>query len=216
CVTDPSDLRASRSGPGQVQLRWKWSPHGSQSLVVARPGAPPTGPDDPAALVETVHQADYARLGRYTLSLPEGTPGPWHVAVHAMTTVDGQPVTSPGLDATARTVVSVTNLEVTVSYTFRRPRLRRRSWSVTFRTEPSGSPIPPTVVVTHPRAVPLSADDGTVVATFEAGRDGDTRALPAAVDLKRTHARIFADPRSDPDGLPPIRLVHPEADAARV
>ncbi len=216
CVTDPSDLRASRAGHGQVQLRWRWSPHGTQSLVVARSGAPPTGPDDPAAFLETVHESDYSRLGRYTLTLPAGDPGPWHIAVYALVTVDGQPVTSPGQEPSARTLVSGPIPEVTVSYTFRRGRLRSRTWSLTFRTEPPGSAIPPTVVVTHPRTVPLSADDGTVVAELPASADGASFPLPDSVNLKRTRARVFADPRTDPDGLSPIRLIHPEAGATRV
>jgi hypothetical protein len=215
-LTDPSDLRASRSGNGQVQLRWRWSPLGSQSLVVARPGEPPTGPDDPAALVETVHEADYGRLGRHTLTLPSSEPRPWHVAVYALANVDGRYVTSPGREPSARTVVPGPSAEVTVSYAFRRARLRGRTWSVTFRTEPPGSPIPPTVVVAHPRTVPLSADDGEVVASFGASQDGASFQLPNGVNLKRTRARVFADPRTEPDGLPPIRLLHPEAGATRV
>ncbi len=216
CVTDPTDLRASRSGQGQVQLRWRWSPHGTQSLVILRSGTPPTGPDDPHAHIITVHESEYARQGRYTLMLPTSEPGPWHVVVYAITSVDGQPVTSPGNEPSARTVVPGPNPEITVSYGFRRPKLHRRSWSITFHTDPPNSKIPPTVVVTHPRTVPLSADDGTIVATFEAAQDGTTYALPDDVNLKRTRARVFADPRVNPDGLPPIRLVHPEAGATRV
>jgi hypothetical protein len=216
CVTDPSDLRASRAGVGQVHLRWRWSPHGNQSLVVFKSGSPPTGPDDPSAHVETVHEVDYGRQGRHTLMLPTSAPGPWHVAVYALSMADGQPVTSPGTEPTARTVVPGPNPEVTVSYAFRRGRLTGRKASVTFRTEPPGSPIPPTVLVTHSRTVPLSADDGTLVAEFPASQDGATFPLPSGVNLSRSRARIFADPRAEPDGLPPIRLRHPEAGATRV
>ncbi len=215
-VTDPTDLRAGRPANGQISLRWRWSPHGAQSLVVIRSGSPPTGPDDPLARVETVHEADYGRLGRFLLTLPSGESGPWHLAVYALATVDGSSIVSPGQEPSARTVVSGANLEVTLSYTFRRPKLRRRAWSVTFRTEPAGASIPPTVVVTHERTVPLSADDGSVVASFPASTDGATLTLPNDVDLKRTRGRIFADPRTDPNALPPIRLVHPQSDTTRV
>jgi hypothetical protein len=215
-VSDPSDLRATRAGGNVVHLRWRWSPHGAQTLVVARPGSPPTGPDDPSALVETVAEIDYARDGRYTLTLPPDEPGPWHVAVYALATVDGQPVSSPGQESSARTVVPGPNPEVTVSYTFRRGRLTGRNPSVVFRTEPPGAAVPPTVLVTHPRAVPLSPDDGAVVAEFPAARDGAVFPLPSGVNLKRARARIFADPRAEPETLAPIRLRHPEADATRV
>lgn len=216
CVTDPSDLRASRAGGGQVHLRWRWGPRGAQSLVATRAGAPPTGPEDPAARVETVHEADYARAGRHTLTLPPGETGPWHVAVYALATVDGQPVTSPGVDPTARTVVAGSNSEVTVSYTFRRARLTRRRLSLTFQTEPPGAAVPPTVLVAHPRTVPLSADDGTIVADFPAAQDGSTFPIPPGLNLSRSRARVFADPRADPDGRPPILLRHPESGATRV
>jgi len=215
-VTDPSDLRAARAGGGQVHLRWRWSPHGDQSLLVVKPGSPPTGPDDTGASVETVHEADYARQGRHTLRLPPDNPGPWHVAVYALAAVDGQPVTSPGTEPTARTVVVGPHPEVTVAYTFRRARLTGRARAVAFRTEPPGSAVPPTVLVTHPRTVPLSADDGTIAAGFPAAADGATFPLPAGVDLRRVRARIFADPRAEPDQLAPIRLRHPEAGATRV
>lgn len=216
CVADPTDLRAARAGGNLVQMRWRWSPHGAQSLVVARRGSPPTGPDDPGAVVETVHDADYARQGRFTLTLPTSEPGPWHIAVYALAMVDGRPVTSPGQEPSARTVVPGPHPEVTVSYTFRQGRLTGRKPAVVFRTEPAGSPIPPTVLVTHPRTVPLSADDGTIVAEFPAGRDGAVFSLPPGVHTARSRARVFADPRIEPENLPPIRLHHPEADATRV
>ena len=215
CVTDPSELRASRVG-NQVHLRWRWSPHGNQSLVVSKPGSPPTGPDDPSAHVETVHEADYARLGRHTIALPPGDTAPWHVAVYALATLDGRFVTSPGTDPSARTLVTGPNPEITVSYTFQRARLTARKWSITFHTEPPGAPVPPTVLVIHPRTVPLSPDDGTIVAEFPESRDGQSLPLPPDHHPRRSHARIFPDPRAEPDKLHPIRLRHPESDRTRV
>lgn len=215
CVTDPTDLRATRSG-SQVLLRWRWSPHGNQSLVVYRPGSPPTGPDDPAARVETVHEAEYSRQGRFALTLPPGDAGPWHVAVYALAVIEGQPVTSPGHEPTARTLVPGPIPEVTVVYDLRRTRLRNRKWSIFFRTEPRDASIPPTVLVAHPRTVPLSADDGTIIAEFPACRDGASFPLPPDANLGRSRTRLFADPRAEPDGLPPIRIRHPETDVTRV
>ncbi len=215
CVTDPSDLRAGRVG-NQVHLRWRWSPHGNQSLVVSKPGTPPTGPDDPSARVETVHEADYARLGRHTLALPPGDTAPWHIAVYALATLDGQFATSPGTDPSARTLIAGPNPEIVVSYTFRRARLTARKWSITFRTEPPGLLVPPTVLVTHPRTVPLSPDDGTIIAEFPESKDGQSFPLPLDSQPRRNHARIFLDPRAEPDRLHPIRLRHPESDRTRV
>ena len=216
CVADPSDLRAVRVGNGgRVHLRWRWTPRGTESLVVARSGSPPTGADDPEAIAAGVSDEEYSRLGYFGMTLPPGVPGPWHLAVFSVATVQGERVVSPGLDPSARTVVPGPNPEVTVSYTLRRPGFPGRPWSLTFRTDPANSPIPPTALVAHPRTVPLSADDGEIVFRIPAARDGETFTLPPTLDLTRRRARIYADPNADPDGLPPIRLRHPEGGATR-
>ena len=216
CVADPSDLRAVRVGNGgRVHLRWRWTPRGTESRVVARSGSPPTEADDPAAFAESVSDEEYSRLGYFGINLPPGGPGPWHLAVFSVATVQGERVVSPGLDPSARTVVPGPNPEVTVSYTLRRPGFPGRPWSLTFQTDPANSPIPPTALVAHPRTVPLSADDGEIVFRIPAARDGATFTIPPTIDLTRHRARIFADPHADPDGLPPIRLRHPEGGATR-
>ena len=117
---------------------------------------------------------------------------------------------SSGLEPTGWTVVPGPHPEITVSYTFRRPKFPGRPWSLTFRTEPAGASIPPTALVTHPRTVPLSADDGEIVGQFPAASDGSTFPISSRIDLSTHRARIFADPTLDPDSLPPIRLRHPE------
>ena len=76
--------------------------------------------------------------------------------------------------------------------------------------------MPPTVLVSHPRTVPLSADDGTIVGEFPASRDGASFPVPAGLNLGKTRARVFPDPRVAPDGRPPVRLRHPESGATRV
>ena len=222
CVADPSDLRAVRAGgsgsAGRVHLRWRWSPQGVESRVVACVGRPPVGSDDLAAISFRVFDDEYSRLGYCAITLPTAPPapaGPWHLAVFAVAVVGGDEVVSPGLDPSARTVLPGPNPEVTVAYTWRRPTFVGRHWSVTFRTDPTGSPIPPTALVTHPRTVPLSADDGAIVARFPASLDGATFTVPSLPDLTRGRARIFADPTADPEGLPPIRIRHPETGTAR-
>jgi tetratricopeptide (TPR) repeat protein len=217
CVADPSELRAVRVGTaGKVHLRWAWSPQATESLVVAKSGSAPTGADDPEAITSTVSDERYSRLRFFEIQLPTGIPGPWHVAVFSVATVQGERVVSPGLEPSARTVVPGPNPEVTVSYLLRRPRFPARTWTLSFRTEPADSPIPPTALVTLPQTVPLSAVDGEIVARFPATRDGESFTIPSNIDLTRQRARIFVDPHADPDGLPPIRLRHPEGDTARI
>ncbi len=219
CVADPSDLRAVRvGGSGRVHLRWRWSAQGAEARVVARAGSPPAGADDPLGLASDVSDEEYSRLGYFAITLPTAPSGPWHLAVFTLAMVQGEEVVSPGLDPSARTVVPGPNPEVTVSYALRRPGFTGRAWSITFRTEPAGAEIPPTALVVHPRTVPLSPDDGAIVARFPASRDGESFAIPPtnSVDLARHRARVFADPGADPDGQPPIRLRHPENGATRV
>ena len=217
CVPDPSELRATRVGHGnRIHLRWRWSPQASQALVVARPGAPPVGPHDPHAHVFPVHEGQYGHQGRFTLTLPEGEDGPWHVRVYSVAVVGDEEVVSPGLEASAAVVVPGPHPEVTVSYTFRRSSFPGRGWSLTFRTEPPGAVIPPTALVAHPRTLPLSIDDGAIVAEFPAAHDGATFPINSGIDLAKQRARIFADSRSGAADLPPIRLRHPEAGGTRV
>ncbi|MFO0908130.1 MAG: hypothetical protein U0794_07190 [Isosphaeraceae bacterium] len=163
-------------------------------------------------------EEEYNRQGQITLQLPPDAPGPWHISVVARgRTATGEVVHSPGLEPTAQTVVTGPNPEVTVAYTLRRPlRFTRRKGSVVFRTEPPGLAVPPTVLVGHPRTVPLSFDDGETLAHFPAAQDGARFELPPGVDLRKVRARIFPDPRTEPDGLGPVRFRHPETDATRV
>jgi hypothetical protein len=216
CLPDPTELRATRIGNGsRVHLRWRWSPQGSQSLVVARTGTPPRTPDDPQAIQLVVHENEYSRQGYVSLTLPQSDRQPWHIAVFAVTAVDGHRVVSPGIEPTARTVVPGPHPEVTVRYALRRSRVPGRPWSLTFQTEPAGSPIPPTALVAHPRTVPLSVDDGEIVARFPTAQDGATFPIRSALDLAKHRARLFTDPRAAPDSLTPIRLRHPEPGGTR-
>jgi len=216
CVRDPSGLRANRVGGGRVLLRWRWSAQGLECWVVARAGNPPTGPYDPDALRTVVHEVEYSRLGHHALILPQGQDGPWHIHVYTVAKAGEETIVSPGLEPSARIVVPGPHPEITVSYDLRKPNFPGRTWSLTFRTEPPGSEVPPTVLVAHPRTVPLSVDDGEIVTQFPAARDGMTFPIASKVNLAKSRARVFADPHVDPDSLSPIRLRHPENGVARV
>jgi tetratricopeptide (TPR) repeat protein len=243
-VADPRELRATRAGGGsggmRVTLRWRWPADVNSMLVVARQGTPPHGPDDADTLKTSVARADYDRLESWTLTLPvtrsavssgiapaaNGSAaavncpapdaGPWHIRVYGAIEADGRVAFSPGLEPTASTVLPGPNPEVTVSYVLKRPWLPGRAWSVTFHTEPSGTAIPPMVLVAHHRAVPLSATDGQIVARFPAARDGARFPINRAVSLAQHSARVFLDPNTAPDDLFPVRLRHPEAGVARL
>jgi hypothetical protein len=225
-VPDPSDLRAARStteNSGQVMLRWRWAPGATSSLVLARSGASPTGPEDPRAVRFEVAESDYAREGRYRLNLPADQPGPWHLAVRSVVEVEGRATVSEGREPTSRLVLAAPSPVVQVSYQIHRPRFPGRSWRVSFRTDPPGQEVPPTTLVAHPRTVPLSADDGEVIDHFPATRDGASfrvrsRASQHLAQFSRgeARARVFADPRTDPATAPVIRIRHPGSEATRV
>jgi len=120
----------------------------------------------------------------------------------------------PGESAT--TAVPGPHPQITVSYSLKRPWLPARPWVLTLRTEPSGAAVPQMVLVANERAVPLSAEDGEIVARLPAGQDGATHVIRTSLNLSRIGVRAFLDPTIDPGSLPPIRLRHPETGLARV
>jgi hypothetical protein len=230
-------------GGARLTLRWRWAAAADASLIVACQGSPPQGPADPAALKTTVDRAAYERQDCWVFTLPpapntgdasrsssvRGGPvphdaagpalpiaRPWHIRIYSVVDLDGVRSISPGLEPTAATVVPGTNPEVTISYVLRRPWIPGLAWTLAFRTEPAGCAVPPMVLVTHPRAVPLSVDDGQIVARFPSAGDGSQ--FPVRVPLRSSlpNARVFPDPDIEPDKLIPIRLRHPEIGAPRV
>jgi hypothetical protein len=230
------------SGATRVALRWRWAAEASISLIVARQGTPAVGPSDPAAVRATVFRADYDRQECWTLNLSPYRPvnqlelspspsqtganptpqsasndvGPWHIRVYSVIELNGATAVSPGLEPSAATILPGPNPEVTVSYVLKRPWLPGLPWSVTFRTEPPNSVVPCMVLVAHPRAVPLSADDGQIVAHFPLSRDGAQFPIRTPLSLAQHGIRVFPDPAVEPDSLMPIRLRHPESGTARV
>ena len=236
-------LGSGSAGAGgvRVTLRWRWAPESSAAMIVARQGSPPEGPNDPLATTAIVPRADYDRQECWTLAAadraasgpvalpgrsangsatngepasPEG--GPWHIRVYSVAESDGDRGLSPGLEPSAATILPGPHPEVTVSYALKRPWLPGAPWSLTFRTEPAGATTPPLVVVAHPRAVPLSVDDGQIVARVPAARDGVRIPIPGRFRLNGHGVRVFPDPSVPPDTLVPIRFRHPETGSTRV
>jgi len=238
-VADPTDLRAVRLGPipgetggGRIQLRWSWPLGAFAARVLARLGTSPIGPNDVKALAFTVSRTDYDRAGCWILPLPppspETPPGDkpvngdpprptdWRVRVYGVAEADGATHLSPGIEPTAETIVPGPHPEITIGYQLKRPWFPGRPWTLALRTEPPGEAIPPLVVVANARAIPLSAEDGEVVARIPAAHDGAAHPIPADSRLAYPGVRAFVDPSNDPDFAPPVRLRHPEAGGTRV
>ena len=132
-VADPTDLRATRSGNGlgtpssgmRVTLRWTWAGVAGATLIVARQGAAPLGPDDPSAITATVFRGDYDQQDCWPLTLPLATHsgdspeivpstllpglggryrenGPWHIRVYSIVDLDGARSSLAGSGADGR------------------------------------------------------------------------------------------------------------------
>ena len=217
CLEDPAELRAARiDGSLRVHLRWRWNSHAAQSLVVVKSGEGVIHPDDPSALFEMVSEDEYSRSGYHAITLPQNVAGPWRVRVFSVIAIDGSRFYSPGLDPTAETLIPGPTPEIELSYTILPPVFPGKKRKVAFQTRPAGASIPPTILVAHPRAVPLSCDDGEIVAHFPATRDGAELPIHAKVKLSRNRVRVFVDPAASMNGSPPIRVRHPDADGVRV
>ncbi|MGP0069802.1 MAG: hypothetical protein ACLQGP_40150 [Isosphaeraceae bacterium] len=245
-VPDPSELRATRAGSGlgsvrdgiRVTLRWRWNAEAMAALVVARQGAPPQGPSDPLAITANVPRADYDRHDCWTLGLPTTPPraavvpargtngtgtgaapsdgGPWHIRVYSVAEWDGVRTLSPGLEPSAATILPGPHPEVTVSYSLKKSWIPGLPWSLTFRTEPAGSILPPMVVVANARAVPLAVDDGEIVARLPSVRNGTSFSIRTPFKVAGHGVRVFPDPGVEPDAQVPIRFRHPETGSTRV
>jgi hypothetical protein len=243
-LADPSELRATRiGGPGaeaatgsRIQLKWRWAPEASATRIVARQGLPPIGPDDPAAVVVNVTRNEYDHVGSWTVSLPRVSlpessdleiqraiaqpdlplSDRWHVSVYSMAEIDGVSLFSPGLEPTATIAVPGPHPEVTISYLLKRAWFPGRPWSLILRTEPPDAAVPPMVLIANARAIPLSTDDGEIIARFPPAHGGATHTIRTPVNLARCGVRAFPDPTMEPGSVPPIRIRHPETGPTRV
>ncbi len=142
--------------------------------------------------------------------------GPWHIRVYSVAEWDGVRTLSPGLEPSAATILPGPRPEVTVSYSLKKPWLPGLPWSLTFRTEPAASILPAMVVVANPRAVPLSVDDGEIVARLPAVRNESHFPIRTPFKLDGHGVRVFPDPGVEPDAQIPIRFRHPETGSTRV
>ncbi len=232
-----SGLGSTPGGGVRVTLRWRWPAEATAALIVARQGAPPQGPSDPLATTTNVSRTDYERQDCWTFSLPTPTPrgsgslspsrgsngfaadplpaegGPWSIRVYCVAEWDGVRSLSPGLEPSAITILPGPHAEVTVSYSVKRSWLPGLPWSLSFLTEPTASVLPPMVVVAHPRTVPLSVDDGEIVARLPSVRNRDRFSIP---NLAGQGVRVFSDPNVPPNEQVPIRFRHPETGSTRV
>jgi hypothetical protein len=247
-LADPTDLRARRIGsPGadssaacRAQLRWIWPDGATTTRLVARLGSPPTGADDPEAVVTTVRRDEYDRLSSWVMSLPlrgpAEAPGPepepehppgdtlpegrlgsglWFIRAFSVAEQDGASIVSPGLEPTASTAVPGPHPDILISYSLKRPWLPGQPWTLTLRAEPAGSKVPPMVLVSNPRATPLSAEDGEIIARIPACPDGAVHPIRTAVKLSKVGVRAFPDLSGEAAFSPPVRVRHPEAGAPR-
>ncbi len=144
-------------------------------------------------------------------------PDRWHVRVYSVALVDGAgaSVVSAGLEPTATVAVPGPHPEVTITYLLKKPWLPGRRWSIELRTEPPGSGIPPMVLVANARAIPLSADDGEIIARFPAAKDGASHSIPNSAIGAPGGVRAFPDPAAEPGSSPPVRIRHPETGPTR-
>ncbi|WP_168221816.1 fibronectin type III domain-containing protein [Aquisphaera giovannonii] len=142
-------------------------------------------------------------------------PDRWYITAFTAVDQGGETVFSPGIEPSATTAVPGPHPEITVSYALKRSWLPGRPWSLTLDTDPPGEEVPPMVLVANLRAIPLSSEDGEVIAHLPAGRGGSRHPVHTTFPLARSGVRMFIDPRADPAFIPPIRLRHPEDGTAR-
>ena len=159
--------------------------------IVIRQGFPPSGPDDLEAIVVNVSREDYDRAGAWTVTLPAELDQPSDFELEPSGDASRQAAREPlACDGVQRGRGRGSSLlsprarshrddrhprpppEVTLSYALKRPWLPGRPWSLFVKTEPPGATVPPLVLIANPRAIPLSADDGDVVARWPASKDG--------------------------------------------
>ena len=227
--------RPPAAAPGHAPVAMARGSHGRADR--RRSECPPQGPSDPLAITTNLTRADYERQDCWTFSLPTSTPrgssspspargsngfavvpsptegGPWSLRVFSVAEWDGVRSLSPGLEPSAITILPGPHPEVTVSYSLKRSWLPGLPWSLTFFTEPTDSVLPPMVVVAHPRTVPLSVDDGEIVARLPGVRNRARFSIP---NLAGQGVRVFSDPSVPPDAQVPIRFRHPETGSTRV
>ncbi len=110
----------------------------------------------------------------------------WYISAYSVAELDGGDIVSPGLEPTSKTSVPGPHPQVTVTYSLKPPWLPRGPWTLTLRTEPKGSAIPQMVLVANQRAVPLSAEDGEIVARLPAGHDGTTHRIRTSLNLAQS------------------------------
>jgi hypothetical protein len=217
-LPDPTYLRVvmDRAHGRRLLMRWRWPAGVAACLVLVRAGQPPDGPDDPRAIRSIVRDRRLLTEEGFALDLPSNGSPPWHIQILAMEDNGNEPRYSQGKDPTSRAVLATHSGSVLVKYHIKRRRFPKFGWYLEVETEPAGAEIPPLVVVSHPRTVPLSADDGVVIARLPALRGNTSVRLETSHSPRGHRVRVFIDPSLDPESLPLLRFRHPTAESTRV
>lgn len=120
-ITEPEAVVAEATSTG-VTLTWTWPSGCTESVVAVGRGAPPSGPDDPDAIVSKVTNTKYDIDRGWQLQVDD--PGDFHFLVRPARRVDGALVVLPGAPAVARAHCSWLPLR-TVTYRVK-PQGRRK------------------------------------------------------------------------------------------
>ena len=227
----PAVLASSSAGDGL--------PEAARTRMVIRQGSPPTGPDDPEAIVVNVAREEYDRAGAWTMSLPRSeldepsdfelepsadagaVPLPstrWHATAYQRGGHRGRPARSPrAWSPPRRSRFPAHTPRSPMSYALKRPWLPGRPWSLVVHTEPPGAAIPP-----HGPGRQLPGDSPVgrrrrrrrPLARVEGrGRPPDPDAASISPDRASVHSSTRPPSRAR---SPPIRIRHPESGLARV
>ena len=213
-LPDPGYLHAhrDRTEPDVVLLTWRWpsEPTHARCLVLARTGRPASGPWENDCRSILVDRTTYDRAGAFRLTLPPRADLPWYVSVFSQCELGGETWTSAGRNPSAQCAVPQPGQEALVYYAVK-PGGVARPWTLTVRTEPAGATVGPLLLVAQPRILPLTPQDGLVIARFPQAHDGDTLKLDPATRLQGRKLRLFADPEARTAGAHArIRLIVPE------
>lgn len=178
--------RPTREG---IELTWHWPQGCARVRVARRAGAPPDGPDDPAAMWRSCSLSEYVAAGERFVERLGDAAGRFHVAVYAQYGGVYAPGSGPGCRAeVAWEPWAVVRYALAVEQGPAVERLRLR-WTM--------EGVPPDfagfALVAGPSAVPESIDDGVELFRWAPWMDHAAgRAREAVVDLAPLRDRSWS------------------------